>query len=130
MVKGKGPQCKSDDVKAEYNISTQVAESKEDVFLRKSREYREEIEKVKSFSAKKRAAKDREATYTSPHQGATWVSIDAKLNLAPEFIIPDYNTTPEDKSGTVFSTKYENITNPHTRKGRPEDNHTSFTRSQ
>jgi hypothetical protein len=66
----------SNNVKAENNISTQVAESKEDVFLRKSREYREEIERVKSSSAKKRAAKDREATHTSPNQGATWVPID------------------------------------------------------
>jgi hypothetical protein len=123
-------EVRDQNVKAEYNISTQVAESKEDVFLRKSREYREEIETVKSCSARKRAAKDREATHTSPNQGATWVSIDAKMNLAPEFIIPDYNSTPEDKGGTDFSCKYENITDPHMRKGRPEDNHANFTRSQ
>jgi hypothetical protein len=120
----------TNNVKAEYDISTQVAESKEDVFLRKSREYREEIEKVKSCSARKRAAKDREATHTSPNQGATWVSIDAKMNLASEFIIPDYNSTPEDKGGTDFSCKYKNITDPHMRKGRPEDNHANFIQSQ
>jgi hypothetical protein len=56
----------TNNIKAEYDISTQAAKSKEDVFLQKSRKYREEIKRVKSCSARKRAAKT--GRLPIPHQ--------------------------------------------------------------